>query len=62
MVLHAIIVYLKIPSVLGYLNFDFARNRVIFSSRKNAPIRAIPKTDTEIHSYRGKTRGEYTKK
>lgn len=45
-----------------YINFDFARNRIIFFCRKNAPICAIPKTNEKIHSYRGKSGGKYTKK
>lgn len=45
----------------GYSNFDFARNRIIFACRTNPVIRAVPKSDLEIHSYTGKPRGPYKK-
>ena len=43
----------------GHKNFEFVRNRLIFSNRKNAPILAIPKSDAEVHSFKGKVRGSY---
>lgn len=45
----------------GYLNFDVARNRILFATRRNPAIRATPKSDDEIHSYKGKERGSYNK-
>ena len=45
----------------GYTNFDHFRNRLLFATRKDAPIRAIPKTQTELLKYTGRKRGPYKK-
>lgn len=46
----------------GSSNFDYTRNRILWSTRKNPPYLGIPKTFTEVHSYRRKKRGKYKKK
>lgn len=46
----------------GHKNFEFVRNRLIFSNRKNAPILAVPKSDAEVHSFKGNKRGPYKSK
>ena len=46
----------------GFSNFDYTRNRILWSTRKNPPIRGIPKTRNQVHSYPGKPRGKYNKK
>ena len=44
----------------GFTNFDFVRNRILFSCRKNASILAIPKdSDYLKQNYKGKPRGKY---
>ena len=43
-----------------FSNFDFVRNRILWSSRKNAAILAIPKDFDEV-SYKGHKRGPYKK-
>lgn len=45
----------------GYSNFDFIRNRLIFSNRKNPSILGTPKSTKQIHSYKGKKRRSYNK-
>lgn len=44
----------------GVDNFDFVRNRILWSVRKDASIRLIPKSDEEIKRT-GKKRGKYKK-
>ncbi len=46
----------------GFSNFDYTRNRILWSTRNNPPIRGVPKTRDQIHSYDGKPRGKYNKK
>lgn len=36
----------------GFSNFDYTRNRILWATRKNPPIRAIPKSYEQIHSYK----------
>lgn len=36
----------------GMKNFDFNRNRILWATRINPPIRSIPKTIKQIHSYK----------
>lgn len=46
----------------GYTNFGFVRNRILWSSRKNAAILAVPKEEKEIRRHTGRKRGPYKKK
>ena len=43
----------------GLSNYDYTRNRILWSTRKNPPIRIIPKPEEQIHSFNGKHRGPY---
>ena len=43
-------------------NFDYTRNRILWSTRKRPSIRFTPKTKEQIHSYVAKPRGSYKKK
>lgn len=36
----------------GVKNFDYNRNRILWSTRINPPIRSIPKSKEQIHSYK----------
>lgn len=45
----------------GLSNFPFARNRLLWSARKNPSMLVIPKSRSEIHT-EGKKRGPYKKK
>lgn len=45
----------------GFSNFDYTRNRILWSTRKNPSILGVPKTYKQIHSYKGKPRGNYNK-
>lgn len=36
----------------GMKNFEYNRNRILWATRENAPIRIIPKTTEQIHSHR----------
>jgi len=45
----------------GFSNFDYTRNRILWSTRKNPPILGVPKTHKQIHSYIGKPRNKYKK-
>lgn len=45
----------------GFSNFDYTRNRILWSTRKNPAILGNPKTYKQIHSYKGKPRGSYNK-
>ena len=38
----------------GFSNFDYTRNRILWSTRDNPPILGIPKSNEEIHSYHKK--------
>lgn len=55
----------NIPSALrrqshGISNFEFARNRILWAIRDDAPINIVPLSDSEIHKT-GKKRGPYKK-
>lgn len=57
----------NIPSGLrtqshGIDDFEFARNRILWSVRDDASILAVPKTAAEVHNYTGIKRGRYKKK
>ena len=45
----------------GIDDFEFTRNRILRSYRKDAPILAVPKSAAEVHNYTGKKRGAYKK-
>lgn len=49
-------------SARGFSNFDYTRNRILWSTRRNPQYLGKTKTKEEIHSYRGKKRGKYKKK
>jgi len=56
----------NIPSGLrtqshGFNNFDFFRNRILWSTREDAAILGTPRTDEEIY-HEGKKRGKYNTK
>lgn len=38
-------------STRGSSNFDYTRNRILWATRNNSAIRALPKSKEEIHSY-----------
>ena len=42
-------------------NFEYTRNRILWSEREDAHILAIPKSEKEVHTYTHKTRGPYNK-
>jgi hypothetical protein len=46
----------------GLSNFDYTRNRILWSTRKNQPIRIVPNSIEQIQSYHGKHRGSYKNK
>ena len=47
----------------GFTNFDFLRNRILWSQRKDAHILGTPKTSKEVRDkYKSnKKRGKYNK-
>lgn len=45
----------------GLDNFEYTRNRILWSEREDAHILAIPKSEKEVHTYTHKTRGPYNK-
>ena len=45
----------------GLDNFEYTRNRILWSEREDAHILAIPKSEKEVHTYTYKTRGPYNK-
>ena len=45
----------------GFSNFDYTRNRILWSTRKNPAILGVPKTYKQIKSYKGKPRESYKK-
>ena len=56
----------NVPSSLrsrshGLANFEFNRNRILWSRRDDAAILAIPKSRKEIHVNTKKKRGPYNK-
>ena len=46
----------------GFDNFEYTRNRILWSTRKDALLLAIPKEEAEVHTYTKKKRGPYKKK
>ena len=46
----------------GASNFEYTRNRILWSTRDTAPILGIPKSEEEIHKYKRKPRGTYKNK
>lgn len=44
----------------GVSNFDYTRNRLLWATRKNPSMRAVPRSREEIHT-EGKPRGPYNK-
>lgn len=56
----------NIPSGLrtqshGLSDFEFVRNRILWSVRDDAAILAVPKSAAEVHNYTNKPRGPYNK-
>ena len=45
----------------GFSNFDYIRNRILWSTRKNPAILGVSKTYKQIKSYKGKPRESYKK-
>ena len=45
----------------GSTNFNYTRNRILWSTRDNPPIQAVPKSSKEVHSFKGKKRSSYNK-
>ena len=45
----------------GFRNFDYTRNRILWSTRENAPVLAVPRSRESVHTYTGKNRGKYKK-
>ena len=43
----------------GVKIFEFTRNRLLWSTRKNPSILAIPKTNEEVHKVKYKKKGNY---
>lgn len=46
----------------GFSNFNYTRNRILWATREDAPILAVPKTRNEVQTITGKARGKYNKK
>ena len=46
----------------GFRNFSHFRNRLLFATRREAPLLGTPKTAKEIHNKTGLRRGSYKKK
>jgi hypothetical protein len=46
----------------GVNNFDYTRNRILWATRSNTSMLAVPRTRDEVHTYTGKKRGPYNKK
>ena len=42
----------------GFSNFDYTRNRILWSTRNNPSVLAIPKTTKQIHSYHKKKKDD----
>jgi transposase len=45
----------------GVSNFIYNRNRILWATRNNPSILAIPRSKEEIHNHTGKKRGPYKK-
>lgn len=45
----------------GFSNPEYVIKRILWSTRKNEHVRAVPKSDDYIKSFKGKIRGEYKK-
>lgn len=46
----------------GFSNFDYTRNRILWSNRNNEPILGNPKSEKEVHTYTNIKRGSYKTK
>ena len=46
----------------GVTDFEYTRNRILWATRENPPILAVPRSDKEVRVNIGKERGEYSKK
>ena len=46
----------------GLDNFEYTRNRILWSMRSDAHVLAVPKKEKDIHTHTGKIRGPYKKK
>lgn len=47
----------------GFSNFDYTRNRILWSTRKNPTVRGVPKPYEQVHSYKAeRPRGPYKNK
>lgn len=47
----------------GLSNFDYTRNRILWSTRKNPTVRGVPKSYKQVHSYKSdRPRGPYKNK
>ncbi|HCK87234.1 MAG TPA: ISL3 family transposase [Erysipelotrichaceae bacterium] len=46
----------------GVSNFLYTRNRILWATRKDPSMLAVPKTRKEVHNNTGKKRGPYNKK
>ena len=45
----------------GFDNFEYTRNRILWSERSNAHVLAVPKKLEEVQTKTGKKRGPYNK-
>lgn len=45
----------------GVDNYAYTKNRLLWATRKNEPVLAVPKSEQEIHNYTGIKRGIYKK-
>ena len=46
----------------GVANFEYTRNRILWATRIDPPLLAVPRSDEEIHQRKGKHRGSYKTK
>ena len=46
----------------GVDNYAYTKNRLLWATRQNEPVLAVPKSEQEIHNYTGIKRGIYNKK
>lgn len=46
----------------GVSNYEYARNRILWATREDPHILAVPRSRNAIHKYTGKKRGKYNKK
>lgn len=43
----------------GSSNFNYTKNRILWSTRNRPVLRNTPKSPNEVHSYSGKQRSKY---